>query len=201
MAHVAVTLEFNNTSKDLALPLDVTMRLLTEGLVEALRLKQTPGKRYALSIKSEQGLRPISPNATLADANVLHGMVLMLFQEDQKTSDRHSQSNAHLVAENGRMFPLTNKVSVIGRNDTKSGIFVDVDLTGLVTDPKIISRRHAQIEQDGERFYLIDLASTNGTRVNRQRIPSKGKHPLQEGDIIEFGRHGVKMTFVVGAKN
>jgi len=200
MPHVAVTLEFDNTNKDLALPLDVTVRVLVESLVEALHLRKAKGKRYALSIKTEQGLRPISPNATLADANVLHGMVLMLFNEDKKTGETVSKTGASLQAENGRMFPLPNKVSVIGRNDAKSGTFVDVDLTPLVADSRILSRRHAQIEQEGDRFYLTDLASTNGTSLNGLPIPAKEKRLIHEGDIIEFGRKGVKMTFVVTKK-
>jgi hypothetical protein len=197
MSHVAVTLEYDNTNKDLALPLDVTVRILVDSLVESLRLRKVKGKRYALSIKTEQGLRPISPNATLADANVLHGMVLMLFYEDKTAGETLSKTGASLQAENGRMFPLPVKVSIIGRNDAKSGTFVDVDLTPLVTDSRILSRRHAQIEQEGERFYLTDLASTNGTSLNGQPIPAKEKRILHEGDIIEFGRKGPKLTFVI----
>jgi hypothetical protein len=196
MAHVAVTLEFNNTSKDLALPLDVTVRLLIEGLTESLHLRQGRGQRYTLSIKTDQGLRPIALGATLADANVFHGMVLMLLLEEQKPGDRTLQTDAHLQAENGHHFPLTNKINIIGRSDPKSGIFVDVDLKGLVTDPKIVSRRHAQIEQEGDRFYLTDLASTNGTKLNGRRLAPKEKNPLSNGDAIEIGRNGVLLTFM-----
>jgi uncharacterized ubiquitin-like protein YukD len=195
MAHVAVTLEFENRSKDLALPLDVTVRLLIEGLTESLHLRQTRGQRYTLSIRTNQGLRPIPPNATLADANVVHGMVLMLLLEEQKPSDRTPQTNAYLQAENGHQFPLADKVNIIGRNDPKSGIFVDVDLKGLVTDPRIVSRRHAQVELEGERFYITDLTSTNGTKLNGKRLVPKEKTPLWDGDTIEVGRHGVLLKF------
>jgi hypothetical protein len=196
MAHVAVTLEFNNTSKDLALPLDVTVRLLIEGLTESLHLRQGRGQRYTLSIKTDQGLRPIALGATLADANVFHGMVLMLLLDEQKPGEHALQGNAHLRTETGQRFPLAGKICVIGRNDPKSGIFVDVDLKGLVTDPKIVSRRHAQIEQEGDRFYLTDLASTNGTKLNGKRLAPKEKSPLSSGDAIEIGRNGVLLTFV-----
>jgi len=201
MAHVAVTLEFNNTSKDLALPLDVTVRLLVESLIEALHLKKIRGQRYGLCIKSEQGLRPIPLNATLAEANVLHGTALMLVLEERRADERILKTGTYLQAENGRTFPLANRITMIGRNDAKSGVFVDIDLTTLVTDPKIISRRHAQIEQEGEGFYLMDLVSTNGTKLNGQRIPPKEKQPLSNGDTIEFGRNGAQMTFVGEKKN
>jgi uncharacterized ubiquitin-like protein YukD len=199
MSHVAVTLEFDHTTKDLALPLDVTVHLLIESLVEALHLKRSRDQRYGLSIKTEQGLRPIPLNATLAEANIVHGTVLTLLLQEQRVSDHASQTGAYLQAQNGRTFPLANRLTLIGRNDAKSGIFVDVDLRPLVTDHKIISRRHAQIEQEGERYYLTDLVSTNGTKLNGQRIPPREKCRLRNGDIIEFGRDGAQMTFV-GAK-
>jgi hypothetical protein len=196
MPHVAVTLEVNNSSKDLALPLDVTVRLLVESLVDALRLKKPRGQKYRLNIKTDQGLRPIPLNATLSDANILHGMVLSLLLEDQKPDERIPKTDAYLQSDSGRIFPLTGQETVVGRNDSKSGIFVDIDLKGLVTDPKIISRRHAKIEQDGNRFYLVDLVSINGTKLNGQRISPNEKHPLWTGDIIEFGRNGVKLHFI-----
>lgn len=198
MAHVAITLEFNNTSKDLALPLDVTVRMLLDTLTDALHLRKGRGQRYVLSIKTEQGLRPIPNNATLADANVLHGTVLMLLLEE-KVNDA-PKTDAYLQAENGRIFPLGNKTTVLGRNDSKSGIFVDVDLKPFVSDPKIVSRRHAQIDQEGDRFYLTDLVSTNGTKLNGQRVAPKEKNSLWDGDTIEIGRHGVILKFVGGRK-
>ncbi len=201
MAHVAVTLEFNHTSKDLALPIDVTVRLLIESLVEALHLKKVPGQRYGLSIKTEQGLRLIPLNATLAEANVLHGTVLMLFLEEQKADEHIPKTGAYLRAENGRTFPLTKRETVVGRNDPKSGNFVDIDLNGLVKDSKIISRRHATIELDDNRFYLMDLKSTNGTSLNSQRISPKEKRLLTDGDTIEFAHNGVQMTFVAAKKD
>jgi pSer/pThr/pTyr-binding forkhead associated (FHA) protein len=77
---------------------------------------------------------------------------------------------------------------------------VEIDLGGMVTDPRIISRRHAQIEQEGDRFYLQDLGSVNGTRLNDQRIPPKERKPVWDGDVIEFGRNGVQMVFQGGGK-
>lgn len=38
-----------------------------------------------------------------------------------------------------------------------------------------ISRRHAQIEQEGDRFFLVDLDSVNGTKLNGQRILPREK--------------------------
>jgi uncharacterized ubiquitin-like protein YukD len=198
MSHVAVTLELNRASKDLALPLDVTVRLLVESLLEAFHMKNPGGKRYRLNVKTEQGLRAIPLNATLADAGILHGTVLVLLLEDKKPEEHSTKTNAYLLSETGTKFLLSSGLTVLGRNDAKSGTFVDIDLKGLVSDPKIISRRHAQIRMLDGRFHLIDLASINGTKLNGQRLLPNEKHQLRDGDVIEFGRDGIQLKFVMG---
>lgn len=90
---------------------------------------------------------------------------------------------------------LRGKETLIGRTDPKSGIFVDVDLTAVATAPKVISRRHARIEQEGNRFYLTDLGSANGTKLNGRRPLPNEKTPLWDGDVIEFGRNAVQLIF------
>jgi len=92
------------------------------------------------------------------------------------------------------------KETLIGRNDPKSGIFVEIDLTSLAAEPKVISRKHAQIEQEGDRFYLEDVGSTNGTKLNGQRLPPREKKPVWDGDVIEFGKNGVQLVFLGGKK-
>ncbi|MCB0314759.1 MAG: FHA domain-containing protein, partial [Calditrichaeota bacterium] len=42
----------------------------------------------------------------------------------------------------------------------------------------------AEIRLEEGRYVLYDLKSTNGTRVNGQRIEH---HVLQDGDVVEFG--------------
>lgn len=46
-----------------------------------------------------------------------------------------------------------------------------------------VSKRHAEIYQEGEDLLLRDLSSTNGTFVNRKRVE---RALLQEGDILHF---------------
>jgi pSer/pThr/pTyr-binding forkhead associated (FHA) protein len=64
---------------------------------------------------------------------------------------------------------------VIGRG-------VDADLA--VAEPTI-SRLHAAFERDGDGLSLLDLGSTNGTRVNGKR---ETHARLRDGDEIELGR-------------
>lgn len=65
-----------------------------------------------------------------------------------------------VVEIDGRRHPLTSARTVIGRGS-------DADIT--ISDAGS-SRRHAEILWDGERGMLRDLGSTNGTKVDGQKI-------------------------------
>lgn len=192
MAHIVVTLEHKKERRDLALPSDVSARLLVEALTDALKIKG----QYSIGIKSEQGIKPLPINASLGDLGVLHGAVFTLLegQRGANTSPVDA-SQVRLQVTGGPSFTLMAKTTLIGRNDPKRGIFVDVDLGTLVSDPKIISRRHAQIEKEGQRYYLADLDSTNGTNLNGKPLPKNNRQLLASGDEIVFGRNGVRLTF------
>lgn len=78
-----------------------------------------------------------------------------------------------------KLFPITGPM-ILGRKDT-ADIFVD--------DAKL-SRLHAQIHFDGRFYFIKDLNSTNGTKVNGKLITEKRIFPK---DIIEVG--DIKLEF------
>ena len=47
-----------------------------------------------------------------------------------------------------------------------------------------VSRRHAMLRREGDHFIVVDLGSTNGTRVNG-RIA--GRAEVRPGDSVELG--------------
>ena len=55
----------------------------------------------------------------------------------------------------------------------------------LVLDDKEASLRHARIFSRGERFFIADMGSSNGTAVNRERVE---EGPIDVGDAIQVGR-------------
>jgi hypothetical protein len=71
-------------------------------------------------------------------------------------------------------YELAGPVTVVGRSRR-----CDI----VLTDPNV-SRQHAEIRRQGDGFMLIDLGSTNGTRVNRRDVKQV---VLQHGDRIELG--------------
>jgi len=72
-------------------------------------------------------------------------------------------------------FPLTGPVMVVGR-DEEADIRVDEPL---------VSRSHARIERRADCFVVLDLGSTNLTRVNGEVVAER---ELRHGDEVKFAR-------------
>ena len=53
-------------------------------------------------------------------------------------------------------------------------------------DEPLVSRRHARIERRGEAWFVVDLGSTNFTRVNGERV--RRERELADGDELQFAR-------------
>lgn len=60
----------------------------------------------------------------------------------------------------------------------------------LHLDDSTVSREHAAVIRRGDRWWVLDLGSTNGTRVNGR---TAAEQPLDDGDSIELG--DVVVTF------
>jgi predicted component of type VI protein secretion system len=56
----------------------------------------------------------------------------------------------------------------------------------VLDDPKV-SRRHVAVERALDRYFLVDLGSSNGTFVNGFKVTLRGQIALQERDSIEVG--------------
>jgi sigma-B regulation protein RsbU (phosphoserine phosphatase) len=70
---------------------------------------------------------------------------------------------------------------ILNRTPFTVGRKVDKDL--VIADPRV-SRDHAQIMQEEQAFFLVDLGSKHGTFVNGERIQ---RQKLERGDRLEFG--------------
>lgn len=83
----------------------------------------------------------------------------------------------------------------IGRADTRQGIWPEVDLTLDEGAERGVSRKHALVRSSDEGVVLIDMGSTNGTRVNDRRLPPERPHLLSNGDTVRFGNLLVRVYF------
>lgn len=59
-----------------------------------------------------------------------------------------------------------------------------------IVDPNV-SRYHAEIRAKGDGFVVVDLGSTNGTRVNGVRVTER---ELRDGDELTFGTIRVQFS-------
>jgi hypothetical protein len=79
-----------------------------------------------------------------------------------------------IVLPTGDRFTLTESIITIGRHP---------DSNLVLADPNV-SRNHAEIRPQGDRYVIVDLGSTNGSRVNGVRVDTQ---LLEDGDELTFG--------------
>jgi RsiW-degrading membrane proteinase PrsW (M82 family) len=91
----------------------------------------------------------------------------------------------------GKTHELNGEFLTIGRG---AGCDLMFDSLG----ERVVSTKHAYIENKPDGFYLVDNESTNGTFVNGKRI---NRIKLQNQDVIEFGLNGPKAAVVIDAVN
>ena len=77
----------------------------------------------------------------------------------------------------GQSFEVKEEITTIGRSLDNHIQVGDVS----------VSRKHAKITRNGNRYYLEDLGSQNGTWVNGHPISPGFQIEIKEGDIITFG--------------
>jgi pSer/pThr/pTyr-binding forkhead associated (FHA) protein len=82
----------------------------------------------------------------------------------------------------GESFETDGPRTLIGRSP-ECDVFLD-DVT--------VSRRHAEIVQEGGSYVIRDLGSLNGTFVNRHRIENAA---LADDDEVQIGKY--RMTFLL----
>jgi len=78
---------------------------------------------------------------------------------------------------------LTDDVTTLGRSDT----------CDVIVELPTVSRLHARIELDHDRYLLFDAGSANGTLLNGRRIDHS--YELHTGDVIWLGSPTAALRF------
>ncbi len=81
----------------------------------------------------------------------------------------------------GASVPLQGNRMTVGR----------LERCDLTVNDATVSREHAAFVRRGDRWWVVDLGSTNGTKVNGRRA---AEHPLQPGDEVELGEAVVQFV-------
>lgn len=87
---------------------------------------------------------------------------------------------ATLAGAGSIVLPTGDRI-VLGEETITIGRLPSCDIP--VPDPNV-SRKHAEIRPSGDGYVVIDLGSTNGTRVNGATV---GERRLGDGDVIAVG--------------
>ena len=99
--------------------------------------------------------------------------------------------NAILIVEKGGEAGTTFQVKpdrvILGRGQTEAN--------KIAFDNPVVSRTHAEIHYQDGSFWLRDLGSTNGTRVNGKPLEKMVDHPLSSNDAIELAKGSVVLRF------
>lgn len=99
----------------------------------------------------------------------------------------------YLTFSDGKQVSLSGERAVVGRYDHDlGGINPEVDL-GSMQGAETVSRVHAAFEHIGSAYTLMDLNSTNTTRINGKRLEPDKATPVNDGDTLQFGK--VTCTF------
>ena len=80
--------------------------------------------------------------------------------------------------EKGKTFDVMRDTTFVGRSKRNDIRIPD----------KGVSNRHLKVFHIGRKYFVEDLKSTNGTRVNDERVESGEGFELEEGDRIRLGK-------------
>jgi hypothetical protein len=104
-----------------------------------------------------------------------------------------SAVSLHLI-ESGMILHLTGQNEfTMGRVVEGQPILPDVDLSPYEAYAQGVSRLHAALKLNNQRIFITDLGSSNGTRVNGQKIMPNVDYPLNHGDVIALGKFKIQV--------
>jgi hypothetical protein len=131
----------------------------------------------------EEAPLPVAPPAARERG---HTMVFSTAErlKEPLAAARSAHRHRLLVVVEGKRMPIGPEGAVIGRSR-------ECDVVMTSTD---VSRRHAEILPTPEGWAIHDLGSTNGVRVNGQRV--RASEPIHPGDTIELG--AARLSIEVG---
>ncbi len=107
------------------------------------------------------------------------GGTVLLSSVNNPFNQNAAPKNPRLIRKrNNQEFPINKPVYRVGKEQR----YVD----GYITGNTAISRKHAEIVTRNNRYFIIDLHSTNFTYINHSIIARDTETEFYDGDIITF---------------
>lgn len=98
------------------------------------------------------------------------------------------------LMDSGQILPLVGQEEFsIGRSAEGQPIIPDVDLAAYDAYNLGVSRLHALIKVANELVQVTDLGSSNGTRVNGQKLVAHVAYAVNNGDLITLGKFALQI--------
>lgn len=141
--------------------------------------------RTASRLADELGIDPGHPLRAVHEAILRQDLALDAVSEadvaETMTHDDRGVRGATLTLPNGVTLELGARTWVVGRHPG-----CDV----VLADPRI-SRRHAEVRPVVGGYELVDLGSSNGTRVGDEEV---ARHRLRDGDVVVLGGTSLQVS-------
>jgi DNA-binding SARP family transcriptional activator len=135
-------------------------------------------RRTADRLRDELGLEPGAALRGLHEAILRQDLALDPLPEAAvaatMTHDDRGVRGATLTLPNGVPLELGSRTWVVGRHP-------ECDV--VLADPEV-SRRHVELRPVVGGYDLVDLGSSNGTRIDGQEV---ARHRLADGDVVRVG--------------
>lgn len=98
------------------------------------------------------------------------------------------------LMDSGEIINLVGRYEfTLGRITEGQPILPDIDLSSYEAYALGVSRLHAVIKIINRQVLISDFGSSNGTRVNGQKIMPHVDYPLSHGDVIALGKLKVQV--------
>lgn len=134
-----------------------------------------------------------STNGTYVNNQLITGEKTITGDDDIKIGEYRFTLNEYF--DKKPIESKANKLDILSiLNRKKEVYFGRSKKTDIVINDYSVSRKHAKIVKQNNRYYIIDLNSINGTYVNGKRIKSNKLFPIRETDEIRISLQSFKIT-------
>lgn len=84
------------------------------------------------------------------------------------------------------VFDLSHEI-IIGRSHPDTPNPPDIDLTPFDAEELGVSRQHISLKLDNDRVVVMDRGSSNGTRLNSDKLEPRQIYPVRHKDKLLLG--------------
>ena len=128
-----------------------------------------------------------SHTVRLDDEDFGFGATVRLEDEDESSLDIHMEIHQAGREAERRMFTLRKDAAfVLGRKEQSDFV---------IHGDRAVSGSHLKLMYDGTDVYVEDMYSTNGTKLNGERIAPEEKRRVADGDVIMIAETQITLHF------